>query len=203
MGGYHNRQPKFWHSSFIRLCSDSDRGCIYWFICINVFIYQTNFWWERSCQNHDRKIWDYHIRKKIYIFLQGQPTVLLVKVGDQELSQDREASLKAGLEEILRSRVILHLSLKTMILVVMVVTRERYYRYNSRVGGTFLLNRVLSPSVLDPKSQSRNHKSNRVLCTKSNRVRVSSTLMPRYVQLQSMTCNTTIDDQEMSYGQTV
>ena len=33
-----------------------------------------------------------------------------------------------------------------------------------------VLNRVLSPSVLDPKSQSRNQKSNRVLCTKSNRV---------------------------------
>ena len=33
-----------------------------------------------------------------------------------------------------------------------------------------VLNRFLSPSVLDPKSQSRNQKSNRVLCTKSNRV---------------------------------
>ena len=33
-----------------------------------------------------------------------------------------------------------------------------------------LLNRVLSPSVLDPKSKSRNRKSNQVLCTKSNRV---------------------------------
>ena len=33
-----------------------------------------------------------------------------------------------------------------------------------------VLNLVLSPSVLDPKSQFRNQKSNRVLCTNSNRV---------------------------------
>ena len=33
-----------------------------------------------------------------------------------------------------------------------------------------VLNRFLSPSVLYPKSQSRNHKLNQVLCTKSNRV---------------------------------
>ena len=32
--------------------------------------------------------------------------------------------------------------------------------------GLSLLNRVLSPSVLDPKSQSRNRKSNWVMCTK-------------------------------------
>ena len=68
---------------------------------------------------------------------------------------------------------------------------------------TCLLNRVLSPSVLDPKSQSMNQKSNRVLCTKSNRVPCKQKIMPRYVQLQSMTCNTTIDDQEIPDGQTV
>ena len=33
-----------------------------------------------------------------------------------------------------------------------------------------VLNQVLRPSVLDQKSQSRNQKLNRVLCTKSNRV---------------------------------
>ena len=51
----------------------------------------------------------------------------------------------------------------------------------------FLLNRVLSPSVLDPKSQSRNRKSNRVLCTKSNRV-------PCKQHTYALICATTIYD---------
>ena len=49
---------------------------------------------------------------------------------------------------------------------------------------TKLLNRVLSISVLYPKSQSRNQKSNRVLCTKSNRV-----LCIQPVSLCHDTCN--------------
>ena len=59
-----------------------------------------------------------------------------------------------------------------------------------------------------PQSQIPNHnlgpKSQAKSCVLSRtKSRLLSLLMPRYLQLQSMTCKTTIDDQEMAYGQTV
>ena len=50
-----------------------------------------------------------------------------------------------------------------------------------------VLNRVLSPSVPDPKSQSMTQKSNRVLCNKSNRV-------PCTQSPNALICNITIYD---------